>query len=298
MRRFIIFIALLLTFSVGVVFVLEFLFRDYKTTADYLFRRFTKRSTTVETIYIGNSHIGAFSAVLPDSMHSMVNMSIGGQDIFRMWAVLSTIVPQSPKLKVVYMGLDYDLIGYNQSKSGQEYIDRQYYKYTGQLYNNTPTNRAMSSSAFFRSNRDLAYIFAKKAKDTSEDEVSNFIPLTANRTNPEECKKRAEEHTLLKFKKSNIAENVSYLEKIVVICRQHHVQLVFINPPKTECYRQYSSQQVLTVAKFTIDSFIAAQHATYRDFYTDTTFHDAMFADFDHLNPTGVSLLISKLSTP
>ena len=298
MRRFITFMALLLTLSAGVVFVLEFLFRDYKTTADYLFRRFNKRTTTVETIYIGNSHIGAFSSVLPDSMHSMVNMSIGGQDIFRMWAVLNKIVPQSPNLKVVYMGLDYDLIGYNQSKSGQEYIDRQYYKYTGQLYNNTPTNRAMSSSSFFRSNRDLAYIFAKKVKDTGDEEVANFIPLTSSKANPEECKKRAEEHTLLKFKNANMAENLAYLAQIVAICHLHNVQLVFINPPKTECYRQYSNPQVLTVAKHTIDSFITVQHATYHDFYSDTAFHDTMFADFDHLNYTGVSLLISKLHNP
>ena len=297
MKRFVLFILLVLSLSAAVVLVLEYLYRDYKTSADQLFHRFQRRASTVETIYIGNSHIGAFNAVIQDSL-SIINMSIGGQDIFRMWAVLDTIVPQSSKLKVVYVGLDYDLIGYNQSKSGQEYIDRQYYKYTGELYNNTPTNRAMSSSAFFRSNRDLAYLFAKKVKDTGEEEVGNFIPLTSNKGNPEECKKRAEEHTLLKFKQANISENLQYLEKIVALCQLHHVALVFINPPKTDCYRQYSNLQTVTTAKSTINTFLLAHPATYRDFYADTTFHDSMFADFDHLNPTGVALLISKLHNP
>jgi hypothetical protein len=306
---------------VVIIALLEYAYRNYSTEADRVFKPYYAKANTVETIYIGNSHIGVFNELYTKDVKEVGNMSLGGQDIFRMYTVLSTIVPTSPALKKVYMGLDYDLLGYNQTKSGQEYIDRQYYQYTDTLYNNTMTNRAMSSSHFFRSNRDIAYLF-KKHDAVKED--LNFIPVASQPTpaasstsadttkvaevakteapalphkvhDPFMCRKRAEEHTLLKFKQKNIAENLAYLNEIVKICKQHNVQLIWFDPPKTECYRGYSNKVVVEKARATIDSFAHAQNIPYLDFYSDSTFNDDLFVDYDHLNLTGVKMLDEKL---
>ena len=314
--RFLKFTLLVLGICALTMVLLEFTFRNYSTSADRLFQTYYSKTDSVQTIYIGNSHIGVFTDLFPAEVKEVGNLSLGGQDIFRMYSVLKTVLPKSHALKKIYMGLDYDLIGYNQTKSGQEYIDREYFKYTGELYNNNMTNRAMSQSFFFRSNRDIAYIF-KRNKDEKKD--LNFIPVTnsapvaviADTTSaqtknivalphktldPFMCRKRAEEHSLLKFKQKNIGENLEYLNKIIALCNQYNIQLVLFDPPKTECYRANCNKENVTHAKQVIDSFAIANKTPYLDFYNDTTFTDDMFVDFDHLNATGVKILNNKLS--
>ncbi len=314
--RFAKFIISVLVICVVTMALLEYLYRNYSTSAARLFNPYFEKAQTVETIHIGNSHIGVFNGIFPHEVKEIGNLSLGGQDIFRMYTAIKTVIPKSPVLKKIYLGLDYDLIGYNQTKSGQEYIDREYYEFTGELYNNTMTNRLMSQSNFFRSNRDIAYLFKRNKEEKKE---LNFIPVasaplaatvdtstpTASTTatplphktiDPFLCRKRAEEHSLLKFKQKNIPENLEYLDRIVQLCKQHHIELVFFDPPKTECYKSSCSKENVALAKHTIDSFATANKVPYLDFYTDTTFNDDMFVDYDHLNVVGVKILSNKLS--
>lgn len=319
--RFFKFIFSVLLICVAIFALLEFAYRNYATQADLIFKPYYEKIQTVETLYIGNSHIGVFIGLYPGENKQVGNMSLGGQDIFRMYTVLKTLIPKSPKLKTVYLGFDYDLLGYNQTKSGQEYVDREYFPYTGELYNNTMSNRAMSQSYFFRANRDIAYLLKRNkeaAKPINYIPVENkaapaVTPATAPDTtvsaataatttelphkvhNEFMCRKRAEEHTLLKFKQKNIPENMQYLAKVIALCKQYNVKLVLFDPPKTECYRTYSNKEVVVNAKNSIDSFAAAQQVPYLDFYNDTSFNDDMFVDYDHLNEVGVKLLDSKL---
>lgn len=310
------FIFSILFICVAVMALLEYSYRLYSTSAARLFKPYLEKAQTVETIYIGNSHIGVFNGIFPHSVKEVGNLSLGGQDIFRMYTVIKTIIPKSPALKKIYLGLDYDLIGYNQTKSGQEYIDREYYEFTGELYNNTMANRLMSQSNFFRSNRDIAYLFKRNKEEKKE---LNFIPVTSSPVattidtftlskqetatplphktiDPFLCRKRAEEHSLLKFKKKNIPENLEFLNRIVQLCKQHNIELVLFDPPKTECYISSCSITNIELAKHAIDSFAKANSVTYLDFYTDTTFNDDMFVDYDHLNVVGVKILSDKLS--
>ncbi len=318
--RFLKFTFSVLLICAVVIALLEYAYRNYSTQADRLFKPYYKKAATVETLYIGNSHIGVFNGLFPESVQQVGNMALGGQDIFRMWVALKTIVPQSPKLKTIYLGFDYDLLGYNQTKSGQEYIDREYYPYVDTLYNNTMTNRAMSMSNFFRANRDISYLFKRKKE---EDKPINYIPVASapaaenkapdtsivsaktettapvappHKTHdPFLCRKRAEEHTLLKYKQKNIAENMTCLANIIALCKKYNVKLILFDPPKTECYRSYSNKEVVVNAKHSIDSFALANNVPYLDFYSDSSFNDDMFVDFDHLNPVGVKILSDKL---
>lgn len=313
--RFLKFILSVLLICAITIALLEYGYRNYSTQADRLFKPYYAKANTVETIYIGNSHIGVFNELFPQETKEVGNMSLGGQDIFRMYLALKTIIPKSPNLKKIYLGLDYDLIGYNQCKSGQEYIDREYFPYTGELYNNTMTNRAMSMSNFFRSNRDIAYLFKKpeekkplnfipvastpvaESNDTAAKEIAAQVVVPHKTHDPFMCRKRAEEHSLLKFKQKNIPENLDYLNRIVQLCSKHNIQLILFDPPKTDCYRANCSKENVALAKQLIDSFAIANKTPYLDFYTDTTFNDDMFVDYDHLNMTGVKILSDKLTT-
>ena len=219
------------------------------------------------------------------------------------------------------MGLDYDLVGYNQVKNGDEHYDREYYPYTGEMYNDNLTNRLMSKSSFFRANRDMSYLFfgPKKKKPVNFIPITSSSPATATDTvtkvdapaaaspqaqapaphkklDPFMCRKRAEEHTLLKYKEKYIPENLNYLKTIVDVCQKHNVELIFFNPPKTECYKGSSNKKNVANAKHIIDSFVTANKLVYLDVYNDPAFNDDLFVVFDHLNPQGTVILGDKLA--
>lgn len=322
--RFAKFILLWLVICVSVAAVLEYAYRNYTTVANYLFGTYYKKAATIEALYVGNSHVGVFTEIFPDETPNVGNMSMGGQDIFRMYTVIKTVVPKSPNLKRIYMGLDYDLVGYNQTKNGDEHYDRVYYPYTGEMYNNTLTNRLMSKSNFFLANRDMAYLFLPEKKkkpinfipvattpaatnntatspapaDTTNKQSIKIAEPVAHKTmDPFMCRKRAEEHTLLKYKEKYIPENLRYLLSIIEICQKHQVELIFFCPPKTECYKSSSSAKNVTSAKHIIDSFVVANKATYIDLYNSPLFNDDMFVDFDHLNPAGTLILNDTLTS-
>ncbi|HLP52734.1 MAG TPA: hypothetical protein VK154_17720 [Chitinophagales bacterium] len=319
--RFAKFIFSWLALCVLMAVALEFAYRNAGSTADYLFNTYYDKVNTIERLYIGNSHVGVFRDLYDDGVPEIANMSIGGQDIFRMYTVIKTVVPKSPKLKRIYMGLDYDLVGYNQVKNGDEKYDREYFPFTGEMYNDNLTNRLMSRSHFFRANRDMAYLFLPPKKK----KPINFIPITSapvatsdtskntdtslpasspaavpavthKKLDPFMCRKRAEEHTLLKYKERYISENLNYLKTIVDVCQKHNIELIFFNPPKTECYKGSSNQKNVASAKHIVDSFVTANKLVYLDFYNDPAFNDDLFVDFDHLNPQGTVLLGDKLA--
>ncbi len=315
--RFAKFIISVLVICVVTMALLEYLYRNYSTWGRRLFNTYYQNAKTIETLYIGNSHMGVFFLVFPaedTTVKTVGNLSLGGQDIFRMYTAIKTILPKSPALKKIYLGLDYDLIGYNQIQSGQEYIDRDYYEFTGELYNNTMTNRLMSQSNFFRSNRDIAYLFKRNKEEKKE---LNFIPLTSiltakvvdtsvsslptalphRKVDSFLCRKRAEEHSILKFKRKNISENLEFLERIVLLCLEYKVELVLVNPPKPDCYKNFCNKENITFAKHIIDSFAMANKISYIDFYNDITFNDDdLYVDDDHLNDMGAKIFSDKLS--
>jgi hypothetical protein len=294
MKRFTLFVTILLTVFISTAFYLEVVFRDCNTLGDYIFRRYLKHANELECLFVGNSHIGALDFELPKNDPRIVNMSVGGQDIFRSYTVIQAVLKQSPNLKKIYIGLDYDLIGYNQSKSGQEYIDRMYYKYTGILYNDSYSNRLMASSSFFRSNRAIGFIFNRHQ---DEDLASNFIPVANKNLTDADCRRRADEQTRIKYKTYNIEENIGFLNKIFKLCKEHHVQLVALNPPKSSCYKHHANAEVMSSASHIMDSILTANGVAYNNFYIDSSFHDNLFVDFDHVNQEGVKLLLKKLNT-
>lgn len=319
--RFLKFIFSLLAICIAIAIFFEYAFRKSTTVPDYLFGVYYSKINTIETIYIGNSHVGVFTDIYPDSASTSGNMSIGGQDIFRMYTVLKTLVPKTKNLKRVYMGLDYDLVGYNQVKNGDEHYDMVYYPYTGEMYNNTLTNKVLSKSNFFKADRDFFGLLfpAKKKKkpvfipvastptasttattststttDTTKTTVSQPTALPHKTLDPFMCKKRAQEHTLLKYKEKWIPENLQFLENIIKICKANNVELIFFNPPKSDCYRSSSWPKTVETGKHLIDSFTTANKVPYLDYYNDPTFNDDLFVDFDHLNPTGARILLDK----
>jgi hypothetical protein len=103
-----------------------------------------ERAPSFTHIYIGNSHTGGFHAYHPDSSAKICNLSMQGQDLFKEYAVLKKWLPKMVNVHDVLLGLDYEVLGQNQALNGEEYLDRQFYRYTDTMYRYSFSNVIMA----------------------------------------------------------------------------------------------------------------------------------------------------------
>lgn len=283
----------------GMAAVLEWRYKNYVTVPDILYYKLEEDGSKYTHLYIGNSHIGAFHAYNPDSNAKVRNLSLQGQDLFKEWVALKKWLPKMPNVKTVVLGLDYEIIGQNQTLSGEEFLDRQFFRYTDTLYRYSFSNVMMAKSSFFRSNRDIKYLFSNgdNMGDPSKMDL-NFIPVESRKkVTDAECRKRALEHSLIKFKKAVIPENEVYLERIISLCKERNVKLLVINTPKSECYKGYLYRENSNYAKQQIDSVLSANGIHYYDFDGDPMFAPDDYADYDHITYDASKKLLDSLFT-
>lgn len=299
MRKFTITLSVLILACAFIIAMLEYRYKNYITSYDYVFSYFYQKKDSVKTVYIGNSHTGALGTVSTIKNNNVVNLSSQGLDLFKIYCTLKKIIPQASKLNKVYLGLDYEMIGQNQTVSGEEYIERQYYKYIDTLYHYDFANRLMSNSHFFRSNRDLKFFFKKDNGADAIERANAFIPTSSKNKNLNDvdCKKRSREHSVYKFRINLIDENINYLLAIMHLCKENNVRLYLFNAPKSNCYCQHVNIENINYAKHKIDSIALFHNQIYYDYYNSTMFYESDFADYDHLNFNGATKLVYHIDS-
>ncbi len=201
-------IILFIVIAGAFVFLLEKKYESYITPYDIIFKDIKDSAKIYTDIYIGNSHTQALKKYTSDSSAVILNIATPGQDVFKTLAILKNWLPQLQNVKNIYWGLDYETMGQNLSLSGLAIDDRQLFKYTDTLYQDSYENLLMAKSSFFRANRDISFLYARQ--DYSGKIL--FIPPT-NKSNMEDCRKRALEHSRIRFKKTVIKENTQLLAR-------------------------------------------------------------------------------------
>lgn len=284
----------LILFSIvaaAVIFLLEKKYAGYQTTYDVIFKKLIGTKDNCTAIYIGNSHTMALKKYSNIPNISIINIATTGQDIFKTYTILKKWMPLMPKLQYIYFGLDYETMGQNLSLSGLDYEDRQLYPYTDTLYKYSSQNVVLSKSHFFRANRDIKYLYSKQIIEDAENYIPPAIKISA-----EDCKKRALEHSKIRFKKELINENTWLLASLLSLAKEHNKTFIIYNPPKTACYKENEDQANITLAKSKIDSVFAANKMTYYNFYDSTEYTNDFFLDYDHLNQKGKEKFITALN--
>jgi len=297
-------VVLLLVILAGAGYLIEKKYEEFETAADQIFKNYDLYKNDSIVVILGSSHALMLDDYYPDTSKYVVNFSIGGQDLFRENMVLKKIVKDGAKIQQVILCLDFDALGYNQVLSGEGYIDKQYYKYLDTLYDDSFTNRLMGSSSFFRSNRDISFLFQEpqvsvlvKTKGGNANGLP-YVPVGNGALNDEDCKGRAIEHSSIKFKKELLRENLTYLEIMFTLCKMNNIDLVIITTPKMQCYRDNSNKENIELAKSNFMEYLRKNDAerSYYNLYEDTLFTNEDFIDYDHLNQNGVRKLYQKLN--
>jgi len=275
-----------------VMYLLEKKYQHYQNTYDLILGRLEKVKDSCTDIYIGNSHTQALQTYTNKAGAYVVNIATPGQDLFKAYSLLKKWIPLMKNVQNIYLGLDYETLGQNLSLSGLAYEDRQLYKYTDTLYVNSMENILMAKSNFFRSNRDIQFLFSKQKLPVT----TNYVPPVV-KLNAEDCRKRALEHSQIRFKKELLDENTGLLLGIIEIAAKNKKNLIVFTPPKSQCFKENSVAENIRMAKRKIDSLFTANKVSYYDFYNDTTFAEHDFLDYDHVNEQGRMKLINRINS-
>ncbi len=276
----------------AIIFFLERKYQNYQNTYDFIFKNVDKNKNLYTDVYIGNSHTEALKEYTNKENCNILNIATPGQDLFKTYTILKKWMPILKNVKYIYIGIDYEMLGQNLSLSGLAYEDRQLFKYTDTLYLNGIENLLMAKSSFFRSNRDIKFLFFKQ--DTNS--LKNFTPPVF-KLNDVDCKKRALEHSQIRFKKTLINENLDFLNRIIKDAEINNKKLIFFNPPKSACFVENALVENVTFAKNKLDSLFKKNNLVYYDYNNDTSFLDTDFLDYDHVNELGKIKLIKKINS-
>jgi hypothetical protein len=289
--KFIKCLALFFLLNGAVVFLFETLYKGHNNTYDIIFKDITKNKNAYTDIYIGNSHTQALQTYTNKMNAVVLNIATPGQDLFKTYTILKKWVPLLNNVNSIYVGLDYEMLGQNLSLSGLAYEDRQLYKYTDTLYENNMESILMAKSNFFRANRDIKFLFYGDDLSVNKNYIPPVIQL-----NDEDCRKRALEHSQIRFKKNLVSENMNFLLGIIDVAKTNNKKLIFFNPPKSPCFIENSVSENIKFAKFKIDSVFSKNNIDYYSFYNDFEFSKDNFLDYDHLNEQGRIKLVKKIN--
>jgi hypothetical protein len=297
LRRFLLELALAAVAALAVIGLLEVAYRDYRTYVDRRLDGLLPLADRIEQLVVGGSHTGTLGERALHPGQSVYNTCIGGQDLRRSLLLSRALLPRLPRLREVIVQLDYDTIGYDLASGGQDWMDRQYFPYTGQLDRDGLMPRLLARSSFMRANRDLSHVLRFLAAPPPAD--AGLLPLGLDprrRVDPEECRRRALEHSRVKFNAFLVPQNERVLEDFARLGPESGVQFVFVNTPKAGCYVEAYDPATRELGRRVIGEATARLRLRFVDLFGAPGFDDAEdFVDFDHLSSAGAEKVMRRL---
>ena len=288
-------IAALLLFLVLLTGFLEWKYASYRTQADILMEEFQKNKSNAEILWLGNSHTIPLVAEF-DTLHLQppsASFAYGGMDFFWSAVLLEKYKGQMPRLKTLCIGVDEELLGYNQTFFKLEYINRALFRYTDTLDEDSRFDRLLASSNFFRTNRDISYLVNKR------NQPSDLKPMLQGFFQPgsmdQQSRQRAKENSITRFSKKLIPKNIFLLKKIVETAKASGIDVLLFTSPKSASYIHYRDSASIESSRLALRDFTVSENLIYKN-GNRFQFPDSLFADPDHLNPTGAKIFLDSLN--
>lgn len=248
----------------------------------------------VDSVIVGDSH-GMWS-IDDSTIPGLRNISLNAEGYRYTYGKLEQLFASEPHVRRVYLSVGFhNFAGYY-----DQYIDGSDFKFFAARYLGILTWRDYVAVA----KKDLADFpsFIKRLVTggfrpglKGQCELYGTFP-TEKQTQSfdlESTKKRVESQFFASGKLlPESASNVTYLQKIVELCREKNVELVVLNTP---LHQEYERRIPESYKKRLVD-FIASNHLDYYHF-DDLALDDASFLpDGDHLNSRGAELTTAKFA--
>ncbi|MBK9541657.1 MAG: hypothetical protein IPQ03_13470 [Bacteroidetes bacterium] len=285
----------LLIFLVLLLGMLEWKYASYRTQADILMDEFQRKKSDSKILWLGNSHTIPLIAELDSikAQPSSASFAYGGMDLFWSAVLLEKYMDQIPELQTVCVGIDEELLGYNQTYFKLEYINRSLFRYTDTLDENSATSRLLANSNFFRTNRDIAYLFNRR------NQPSDLKPMLHGFFSPGDkvqlCRERAKENTITRFSSRLIPKNIQLLAEIIHAAKKTGKEIILFTPPKSTLYQSFRDKDAIHASTKALQELVQKEKVNYLN-GIESFYPDSLFKDPDHLNLIGASVFLDSLN--
>lgn len=276
----------LLPFLIGVVLVDVVLKNQMRTPSKF------KLDNEITAVIIGHSQS---ECGLNDSLiNNTKNLSFGGEAYIYNYHKLKKLVEVNPQLKKVYVSFSNNQVGENISKwvYGDEKLTHYFPKYNYLMEVEDYTNIAKENSKGLLVSEVKSIVNNAKSVLKREKTVFNdrnwggYLSL-----NKQKLDSLIKANHIIKLKKeisqTESQINLYYLDKIVSLCREKNIELVFVRTPMHPMY--FAVQNESLFQKIRKSKYNDVPFIDFHNFKLD----NKEFADFDHLNKDG-AIKLSK----
>jgi hypothetical protein len=289
MKRFLKQLLLFISVLTGII-LLPFLILDYfnnKIFSEY------KVNPDINTLFIGDSHVRL--AMNDSIIKNSINISQNAESFCFSYYKIKTLLNNNPSIRKVYLGLSYHCLS-------SYYDDLIYGKYSDEIASRyffiLPFKEKIN---FIGYNLKSLQPFLKKTFNAGRYNITvkdnNYLflgyyenPFNSFAAEEKSMDRRLSEQfytngTLTPFSDFNI----SYLEKIIELCKEKKVTLVTLNTP----LHPYYKSKIPEAYTKRYNEIISANHLAVEDFHNIPLNDSCYTPDGDHVTTQG-ALLISK----
>lgn len=264
-------------------------FVNNKASANY------KVKENVHSIIVGDSH--AQHSIDDRLFPNSVNLSQTAESLVFTFYKIKTVLNNNPSIKKVYLGLGYhsfssyfdDIVNNHPAEISSRYFLVLPYKEQKQILVKSGTDFprvlmnvfSTGTKNLFRQ-KEAYYFMGGYVGATSEKPVTN-----------ESMDKRLNEVFYLDRKPRNFSiENVYYLEQIIELCKNEHVELILLNTPVHPYFK--SKIPLKFVEKY--NSIISEKHLKVIDFNNLVLTNSCFLPDGDHVSREGSIITTNRLN--
>jgi hypothetical protein len=285
---------------------------DFSCQYEYL----RKIKKDLEVVFLGSSHMA--KAVNPEFItKKSFNLAYSAQDLYGDYMIIKRLIDEMPHLETLV--IEMTLYSYG-SENYTGYLLKEYFWELGIMPKMRFVPHVIANSSVFYCHQDTFIEDVFKGKkpvpyfivdiDSVEVSLLKNQCLLSNGyrfsygSMPKEklfshAKKRARKHSLTGGIERIIAENESYLEKIIDLIESRKLKMIMVTTPTTNYYQENFDAEFVASFRNKIKYILEAHPSiTYYDFSNMEGLEASDFLNSDHLNYQGskkFSLLLDSL---
>ncbi len=252
--------------------------------------------STTETLILGHSQA---ECALNDSLiQGARNLAQGGEAYFYTYQKLRKLLPENPQVQTVYLSFSNNQIEKKMDEwtYDDQHLSNYFPKYSGQmdaedyqlLMQHNPKKVMAGELKALKNN--LTFILKNKKSYLDNNNWGGYLYLKRNKI--DSLLKGNYKAFLKEETSSEMSEiNLNYLKKIVSLCKESNVKLMFfrtpIHPKLFDSYDEKTFQNIRT-KQFNLIPFL-----DFHDFKLD----NGEYGDFNHLNFKGAATFSEHFNT-
>lgn len=256
-------------------------------------------------LFMGDSR--ANKGILPDQIPAAQKWAAGGESVamryYKLQKLLNT--PNTPQPEVLLLSHDFSIY----AQSNIDYV-RNYYYYNQLIdyadWSETHHIPFAAAQKIYYVYRFFPYIESRDIFLRGMENVFQFgVDNTAQLNEHSSAQNDAIAHnfvwnTLLQKKPATLYSRTGllYLQRIMDLCRTHHLPLILLSYPMPECTQQainsiFPNPPLVSPVDSLLQRYPEVQQWDYSDFFVG---QDSLFLDILHLNPQGAALFSQQVA--